>query len=59
MDIRRNDSLLGVRSSAKATGTTPGNYRDYDVAHVEQLAFMRHCRTLDMTLVEIRVLFRA
>lgn len=32
------------------------NYRLYGEAHVERLAFIRHCRALDMTLDEIRVL---
>ena len=35
-----------------------GNYRLYGDAHVERLAFIRHCRGLDMTLDEIRVLLR-
>ena len=35
-----------------------GNYRIYGPAHVERLAFIRHCRSLDMTLDEIRVLLR-
>ena len=35
-----------------------GNYRIYGPAHVERLAFVRHCRSLDMTLDEIRVLLR-
>ena len=35
-----------------------GNYRLYGPAHVERLAFVRHCRSLDMTLDEIRVLLR-
>ncbi|NML17065.1 Cd(II)/Pb(II)-responsive transcriptional regulator [Azohydromonas caseinilytica] len=35
---------------------TSGNYRVYDTGHVERLAFIRHCRSLDMTLDEIRVL---
>lgn len=30
------------------------NYRLYGPAHVEQLQFIRHCRSLDMTLSEIR-----
>ncbi len=34
------------------------NYRVYGPAHVERLAFVRHCRNLDMTLDEIRVLLR-
>lgn len=33
-----------------------GNYRLYTQAHVERLAFIRNCRTLDMTLEEIRQL---
>jgi len=37
---------------------TEGNYRIYGPSHVEQLAFIRHCRSLDMTLEEIRVLLR-
>ena len=32
------------------------NYRQYTVAHAERLAFIRHCRNLDMTLDEIRSL---
>ena len=35
-----------------------GNYRIYGPAHAERLAFVRHCRSLDMTLDEIRVLLR-
>jgi Cd(II)/Pb(II)-responsive transcriptional regulator len=34
------------------------NYRMYTAAHVERLAFIRHCRNLDMTLDEIRTLLR-
>lgn len=33
-----------------------GNYRQYDSRHVERLSFIRHCRSLDMTLAEIRAL---
>lgn len=32
------------------------NYRLYDDRHVERLSFIRHCRSLDMTLDEIRTL---
>ncbi len=32
------------------------NYRLYDEFHVERLQFIRHCRSLDMTLEEIGVL---
>jgi len=35
-----------------------GNYRIYGSDHVERLAFVRHCRALDMTLDEIRSLLR-
>ena len=34
------------------------NYRMYTAAHEERLAFIRHCRNLDMTLDEIRTLLR-
>ena len=37
---------------------SPANYRVYGPAHVERLAFVRHCRSLDMALDEIRVLLR-
>jgi Cd(II)/Pb(II)-responsive transcriptional regulator len=37
---------------------TEGNYRVYDQEHVQRLAFIRHCRCLDMTLEEIRVLLK-
>ena len=33
-----------------------GNYRIYEAVHVQRLSFIRHCRGLDMTLDEIRVL---
>ncbi|AGI25550.1 Cd(II)/Pb(II)-responsive transcriptional regulator [Pseudomonas sp. MT3] len=33
-----------------------GNYRQYDAVHVERLSFIRHCRSLDMTQEEIRIL---
>ncbi|MES2509978.1 MAG: Cd(II)/Pb(II)-responsive transcriptional regulator [Pseudomonadota bacterium] len=32
------------------------NYRVYDETHVKRLAFIRHCRSLDMTLGEIQAL---
>lgn len=37
---------------------TASNYRDYGEPHAERLSFIRHCRGLDMTLDEIRVLLR-
>ncbi|MDA8258124.1 MAG: Cd(II)/Pb(II)-responsive transcriptional regulator [Betaproteobacteria bacterium] len=39
-----------------ATGRTAGNYRRYDLTHVERLRFIRNCRALDMTHDEIRAL---
>jgi len=41
-----------------AAPRTDGNYRIYGEEHLERLAFIRHCRSLDMTLDEIRVLLR-
>ena len=35
-----------------------GNYRLYREAHIERLEFILHCRTLDMTLDEVRVLLQ-
>jgi Cd(II)/Pb(II)-responsive transcriptional regulator len=40
------------------TTRTEGNYRIYGEAHAERLSFIRHCRSLDMTLDEVRVLLR-
>jgi Cd(II)/Pb(II)-responsive transcriptional regulator len=34
------------------------NYRVYTAGHAARLAFIRHCRKLDMTLDEIRTLLR-
>ena len=33
-----------------------GNYRIYNGVHADRLAFIRHCRSLDMALNEIRML---
>jgi Cd(II)/Pb(II)-responsive transcriptional regulator len=41
-----------------AGSRTHGNYRVYGQADAERLSFIRHCRSLDMTLDEIRVLLR-
>ena len=41
-----------------APGRSDGNYCMYGDAHAERLSFIRHCRGLDMTLDEIRVLLR-
>jgi Cd(II)/Pb(II)-responsive transcriptional regulator len=37
-----------------APARTNGNYRLYAPRHVERMHFIRHCRSLDMTLDEIR-----
>ncbi len=37
---------------------TEGNYRHYSDTHADRLRFVRHCRSLDMTLDEIRVLLQ-
>jgi Cd(II)/Pb(II)-responsive transcriptional regulator len=37
-----------------APARSEGNYRMYGAVHVERLQFIRHCRSLDMTLDEIR-----
>ncbi|MFN4329538.1 MAG: Cd(II)/Pb(II)-responsive transcriptional regulator [Limnobacter sp.] len=37
---------------------TDANYRIYGKSHVERLIFVRHCRSLDMTLDEIKKLLR-
>lgn len=37
---------------------TDGNFRNYADAHAERLSFIRHCRSLDMALAEIRILLR-
>jgi len=38
---------------------SPANYRDYGPAHAERLAFILRCRSLDMSLPEIRRLLSA
>lgn len=35
-----------------------GNFRLYDEEHIERLRFIRHCRSLDMALNEIRALLK-
>ena len=39
-------------------GRTSGNFRRYGREHAELLSFIRHCRSLDMALNEIRILLR-
>ena len=41
-----------------AAARTQGNYRIYEKHHVERLVFVRHCRSLDMALDEIRQLLQ-
>ncbi|MGX6571250.1 Cd(II)/Pb(II)-responsive transcriptional regulator [Cupriavidus necator] len=41
-----------------APARSSGNFRLYASEHLDRLAFIRHCRSLDMTLNEIRVLLR-
>ncbi|WP_059441466.1 Cd(II)/Pb(II)-responsive transcriptional regulator [Comamonas sp. E6] len=37
---------------------TAGNYRRYDESHVQRLAFVRNCRSLDIGLDDIRSLLQ-
>ena len=39
-----------------APARTASNYRQYTQAHLERLAFIRHCRALDIPLAEVRQL---
>jgi Cd(II)/Pb(II)-responsive transcriptional regulator len=41
-----------------APSRTQGNYRAYEAQHLERLQFIRHCRSLDMSLDEVRVLLQ-
>ena len=41
-----------------AAARTEGNYRIYTPQHAVRLGFIRQCRSLDMTLDEVRVLLR-
>lgn len=41
-----------------APARSSANYRLYGEAHAERLHFIRHCRSLDMTLDEIRTLLK-
>ncbi|MFW7341848.1 Cd(II)/Pb(II)-responsive transcriptional regulator [Pollutimonas sp. H1-120] len=40
------------------TARSDGNYRLYGEAHIERIRFIRHCRTLDMALDEVRTLLQ-
>lgn len=39
-----------------APARTPGNFRVYETVHLERLRFIRYCRSLDMSLAEVRTL---
>lgn len=41
-----------------APARSRGNFRLYEAAHLERLQFIRHCRSLDMSLDEVRTLLR-
>lgn len=41
-----------------APARTSGNFRAYEAEHLERLQFIRFCRSLDMSLNEVRVLLK-
>ena len=41
-----------------AAARADNNYRLYTASHADRLAFIRHCRNLDMTLDEVRALLK-
>lgn len=41
-----------------APARTSGNFRSYEAEHLERLQFIRFCRSLDMSLDEVRVLLK-
>ena len=51
IDTIRHYEKIGLLSppAREANG-----YRNYDAAHVERLAFIRHCRALDIPLAEVK-----
>ena len=52
----RPSAITSARGCYPAPQRSEGNYRLYLPEHVERLTFIRNCRTLDMTLDEIREL---
>jgi len=40
----------------KSKARSEGNFRLYDVSAIEQLMFIKHCRSLDLALSEVRQL---
>lgn len=61
---RRSACAIATIRYYEAEGLLPppmrsaSNYRLYDQGHVERLHFIRHCRSLDMSLDEVRTLLR-
>src|SRR5690554_3660223 len=61
---KRTASTVGTIRYYEKEGLLPeparsdGNYRLYGEDHVERLRFIRHCRTLDMALDEVRTLLQ-
>src|SRR3546814_241174 len=45
-------------SDVCSSDLSDGNYRLYGEEHIERLQFIRHCRTLDMALDEVRMLLQ-
>jgi DNA-binding transcriptional MerR regulator len=50
---------MRIKTLADATGVEVDTIRYYASTHLERLAFIRHCRTLEMPLVDIRTLLGA
>lgn len=48
----------GRKGMPRTPARSNGNYRLCDSAHVERISFIRHCRSLDMSLDEMRALLR-
>lgn len=61
---QRSDCLVETIRYYEREGLLPpparssGNFREYTETHAERLQFIRACRSLDMTLDEIRILLR-
>ncbi|MFY8062616.1 MAG: Cd(II)/Pb(II)-responsive transcriptional regulator, partial [Usitatibacteraceae bacterium] len=55
IDTIRYYEKIGILPKPRRTDS---NYRHYGDQHVERLRFVRRCRSLDMTLDEIRVLLQ-
>ncbi|MDE2365594.1 MAG: Cd(II)/Pb(II)-responsive transcriptional regulator [Betaproteobacteria bacterium] len=61
---KRTDCQIGTIRYYEKAGLLPepmrstGNFRLYGEAHVERLHFIRHCRSLDMTLDEVLALLQ-